>query len=153
MSSRLFMEVRERLGLAYYIKTDVESNPDTGFLVTQAGIDNSKVEKGILAILKEYKRIARKKISNSELKKAKENLKGKLALSLESSDAKAVFYASQELLEEKILTQKEVAEKIDKVSVNDILRVAADIFRPEKLNLALIGPFKNGAKFKKLLKL
>jgi len=153
MSSRLFVEIREKLGLAYYIKTEVEANPDTGFLISRAGVDNQKVEKAILTILKEYKKISQKKISNSELKKAKNNIKGKLALLLESSDAKASFYGAQELFEKRILTLKEIFEKIDKITANDILKIAKDIFRPEKLNLALIGPFKDENKFRKLLKL
>jgi predicted Zn-dependent peptidase len=153
MSSRLFMEIREKLGAAYYIKTISDSNPDTGFLVTLAGVDNKKVEKVISAITRAYKKLFQRKIYAPELKKAKENLKGKIALSLESSDAQASFYAGQELLENKILTQKEIFKEIDKVSANDILKVAKDIFRPEKLNLALIGPFKDKEKFNKLLKL
>lgn len=153
MSSRLFQEVRDKLGLAYYIRTNAEANPETGFLVTQAGVDNKRVEKAIKVILKEYKKISQKKMSEKELKKAKDNFKGKLALTLESSDAKAAFYAGQELLENKILTPEEIFKKIDKISVNDILKVAKDVFRPEKLNLALIGPFKDKEKFKKLLKL
>lgn len=155
MSSRLFREVREKLGLAYYVKTDSDQDPETGFLVTRAGVDSKRVEKAITAVLKEYKMISRKKVPFSELKKAKENLKGKMALSLESSDAKAFFYAGQELLEKKILTPKEIFKAIDKVSVSDILKVADDIFQPENLNLALIGPFKKKEeeKFRKLLKL
>lgn len=153
MSSRLFMEVREKLGIAYYIKTSSESDSDTGYLVTQAGVDNKNVDKAVLTILKEYRKISQIKISSKELKKAKEYIKGKTALELESSDAKASFYAGQELLEKKILTPEEVFKKIDKVSLNDILRVAKDIFQRKKLNLALIGPFKDKEKFEKLLKL
>jgi len=151
LSSRLFIKIRGELGLAYYIKTDVDANPDTGYLATQAGVTNEKVEEAILATLKEYKKISKKKVPKSELKKAKDNIKGKLALSLESSDAQASFYGMQELLENKILTPKEIFKKIDKVTQSDILEVAKDIFRPEKLNLALIGPFKNKNKFQKLL--
>jgi predicted Zn-dependent peptidase len=73
-------------------------------------------------------------------------------MSLESSNAQALFYGGQELLEKQILTPKEIFSKIDKISVNDILKVSKDIFRPEKLNLALMGPFKDKAKFEKLLK-
>jgi len=153
MSSRLFIEVREKLGMAYYIKTDVETNPDTGYLVTRAGVSNENVEKAILAILKEYKKISQRKISSLELKKAKDNIKGKLALLLETSDAFASFCAGQELLEKKILTPQEIFAKIDKITSNDILRVAKDIFKPEKLNLALIGPHRDKRKFQKLLKL
>ncbi len=153
MSSRLFMEIREKLGIAYYIKTNVETNPDTGYLVTQAGIDNRRIEKAILTILKEYKKISQRKISQSELKKAKDYIKGKMILLLETSDAQASFYAGQELLEKRILTPEEIFKKIDKVTLNDILKVAKDIFQPKKLNLAIIGPFKDKEKLKKLLKL
>jgi predicted Zn-dependent peptidase len=153
MSSRLFEEIRSKLGIAYYINTNNEMNPDTGFLFTQAGLDNKSVEKGILAILKEYKKISQKRVSFSELKKAKDYLKGKATLLLESSDAQASFYASQELLENKILTPEEIFAKIDKVTATDILKVAKNIFQPEKLNLVLIGPFEDKAKFQRLLKL
>lgn len=153
MSSRLFVEIREKLGIAYYIKTSCETDPDTGYLVTQAGVDNKNVKKAISTILKEYKKISQKKVPKNELKKAKDYIKGKTALLLESSDAKASFYAGQELLEKKILTLKEIFKKIDKISQSDILKVAKDIFQPQKLNLAIIGPFKNKEKFQKLLKL
>ncbi|MCL0056699.1 insulinase family protein [Dehalococcoidia bacterium] len=153
MSSRLFIEIREKLGIAYYIRTSDEMNPDTGYLVTQAGVDNKNIEKAIKVILKEYKKISQKKVPKKELKKAKDYIKGKTALLLEASDAQASFYASQEILKEKILTQAEIFKKIDKVSQNDILKIAKDIFRPEKLNLVIIGPFQNKTKFQQLLKL
>ena len=153
MSSRLFIEVRCKLGIAYYINTNSEANPDTGFLFTQTGLDNKNVEKGILTILKEYKKISQKRVPISELKKAKDYLNGKTMLLLESSDAQASFYAGQELLENKILTPKEIFAKIDKITQDDILKVAQEIFRPEKLNLALIGPFKDKKPFEKLLKI
>jgi len=153
MSSRLFMEVREKLGLAYYVKTDVESNPDTGYLATRAGVENNKVDKAISTILKEYKKVARQKLPQAELKKAKEYIKGKMALVLESSDALASFYGVQELLKRETLTPKEIYAKIDKVSANDILKAAKDIFQPNKLNLALVGPFQDKSRFKQILKI
>jgi predicted Zn-dependent peptidase len=151
MSSRLFTEVREKLGLAYYVSADVEQDSDTGFLVARAGVDNKRVHEAISTILKEFKKISEIKISAQELKKAKDNMRGKLALSLETSDAQASFYAGQEILERKIMTQEEVFQQIDKVSQNDILEVAKDIFKPDKLNLALIGPFSDKSEFEKLL--
>lgn len=151
MSSRLFIKVREELGLAYYVKTGVSSDPDTGCLVTQVGVDNKRAGKAISAVLKEYKRISQNKISSKELKKAKDHFKGKMSLFFEASDARASFYALQELLENKILRPEEIYAKINKVSVNDILKVSKDIFQPQKLNLALIGPFKDKTKFQKLL--
>jgi len=153
MSSRMWISVRERQGLAYYVRTGAETDTDTGFLATSAGVDNKKVEKAILTILSEYKRISQKKINASELKKAKDYIKGTSLINMEASDEQASFYASQELLTGKILTLEEKFSKIDKVTVNDIQRVAKDIFRPEKLNLALIGPFKDKNRFNKLLKI
>jgi predicted Zn-dependent peptidase len=140
MSSRLFERIRTKLGIAYYIETDAFSDPDTGYLVTRAGLSNEKLEEGISEILKEYRKIKREGVSKSELKKAKDCLKGKMNILLESSDAKASFFATQEILEKRILTPEQIFKKIDKVSQNDILELAREIFRPEKLNLALIGP-------------
>ncbi len=152
MSSRLFIKIREELGLAYYIKTDVESSTDTGFLVTQAGVDVKKSKKAISAIVGEYKKIASQKVSSVELKKAKENIKGRMVLSLESSDSQAFFYGTQELLREKIETPEEIFKKIDKVTSEDVLRVAKDIFKPQKINLAIIGPLdEDEVAFSKLL--
>ncbi|MCD6500886.1 insulinase family protein [bacterium] len=153
MSSRLFILIREKKGLAYYIKTSSEFYTDSGYLVTQAGIPHKNVGEVINLILKEYKNLREKKISKSELQKAKDYLKGNLTLTLESSDAQASFYAGQELLTGKILTPEEKFAKIDKVSLSDVQKVAKDIFRPQNLNLALIGPHKSKKKFIKLLKL
>ena len=153
MSSRLFQEVRERQGLAYYIRTAVDSNTDNGYLVTQAGVANEKAEKAVKTILNEYKKIKNKKISADELDKAKEHIKGNMLLNLETSDELASFIAGQEILKKEILTPEEVFRRIDKVSIDDIWRVAQNIFRPEKLNLALIGPFKENKTFKALLEI
>ncbi|KPJ57490.1 hypothetical protein AMJ49_00720 [Parcubacteria bacterium DG_74_2] len=153
MSSRLFIEIRGKLGLAYYINTFTEKNPDTGYLVARAGVDSNRVEIAISRILAEFKKILEKKIPDSEIKKAKENIKGRLALVLESSDARAIFFGLQELLENRILTLKQIYKKIDAITPTDIMKVAEEIFKPEKLNLALIGPFENKEKFEKLLKL
>ena len=153
MSSRMFIKIREELGLAYYVRTVVSSDPDAGFLVTQAGVDNTRVKKAIVAVLDQYKIMAKTKISAKELKKAKDHFKGKMTLLFESSDAQASFYGVQELLEKKILTPDQIYAKINKVTINDVLEVGKDIFRPDKLNLALIGPFKDKTKFEKILKL
>lgn len=152
-SSRLSIIFRDKLGIAYYIHTEVESNPDTGFLVTMAGVDAKNIEKGITTILKEYKSISQKKVSEKELKKAKDYLIGKTRLNLETSDAQASFYGIQELLKGEILTPKEIFKKIEKVTTKDVMAVAKEVFSPKRLNLAIVGPFKNPKKFQKLLKL
>jgi predicted Zn-dependent peptidase len=126
-------------------------DPDAGYLATRIGLDNSRIEEGISAILKEYKIISREKVENEELKKAKEIIKGRSVMALESSDALASFCAEQELFEGEILTPEQLFAKIDNVTAEEILAVAQDIFKPEKLNLALVGPFEKEEKFINLL--
>ncbi len=151
MSSRLFIKVREKNGLAYYIKTEAESFTDSGYLVTQAGVPHIALSKAIAMILKEYKDLSKKIITESELKKAKDYLKGNLTLSLESSDALASFYAGQELLTAKILTLKDECAKIDKVKASEVRALAKEIFKKQSLNLAVIGPHKNENELQKLM--
>ena len=146
MSARLWLSIREKRGLAYYVHTTSETHTDSGYLATFVGVDNRKIEEVIALILKEYKALKNKKVGKTELQKAKDYLKGTLSLSLESSDAQTLFYGMQELMSGKILTPKEKCARIDQVSTDDIIKVARDIFRPEKLNLALIGPLKDEIK-------
>jgi len=151
MSSRLFMSIREEQGLAYYIGTGVDSSTDVGVLATRAGVDNTKVDRAIMSIVKEYSKMADRKISESELRKAKDYIRGSTLIGMESSDEQASFVGFQELLTGEILTLEQKFAKIEEVTVDDIQRVAKDIFKPNKLNLALIGPFKDKSKFEKLL--
>lgn len=155
MSSRLFISVRERNGLAYYVHTSFDSTTDTGCIVTQAGVKNDSLEKSIELILKEYRDLKNKKITDQELQKAKDYLRGRMSLSLDATDTKATFFAMQEVMNQKVLTPEEKLEMIDKVSVSDINKVAEDIFQPNKLNLVVIGPIKEDKKqeLKKLLKI
>jgi len=151
MSSRLFMEIREKLGLAYYIRTVSELSPDTGYLTTFAGLKNENVEKALKVIMREYRKLAAKKVSLKELRNAKDRMKGQMALSLESSDSKAEFYGIQEILEHRFFTPEQVYGKIDKVKSSDIQRVAKDLFQGKNLNLVVLGPFKEKKAFLKLL--
>lgn len=152
MSSRLFNEVREKRGLAYYVHTDYDAYVDEGYLVTQSGLHKTKVEDGLKVILKEYKKIADEGVGEEELSKAKEYIKGISAISLETSDRIASFLANQEVLLEEIVTLEENFKKIDKVTTKDIQNIAKDIFVNEKLNLAIIGDYKNKKQFVDILK-
>ncbi|MFA5013478.1 MAG: pitrilysin family protein [Candidatus Paceibacterota bacterium] len=151
-SSRLYKAIRVDEGTGYDLQTFNDSDPDTGCLATFVGIDKEKTEKAIITILKEYKKIAEKGVSAKELKKVKDYIKGHMVLGLESSYSKAIYYANQELLRNEILPIEEIMRRINKVTREDIQETAKDIFKPEKLNLAMIGPFKDEQKFKKLLK-
>jgi len=151
-SSRIYDEIRNEKGLAYYVWTDIGSFIDNGYLVTQASVDINKLSEAVKIILNEYRKISESGINGEELKRAKEFLKGHWILSNENSQAVATSYFYQSLLKEKILDLKDKIKLIEKVTAEDIQRVAKDIFKPEKLNLAVIGPYKDEEKFKKLLK-
>ena len=152
MSSRLFVKVRERKGLAYAIHTSSENYQEVGYLVTYAGLNNNFLEEAIKIILREYKKLTRKEVGEEEIRRAKDYIKGKSLIALESSDAVANFVGHQEIATGKILTIQEKFAKLEAVTADDLRRVARDIFVNEKLNLALIGPFKNKKRFENILK-
>jgi predicted Zn-dependent peptidase len=153
MSSRLFNEVREKRGLCYYIRTHSDHYTDMGTLATYGGLNKDKIEEAIKIILGEYKKISniKYKISNKELTKAKEMLKGNLILELENSRVVAGFYGEQEILREPLETPEEVLAKIDAVTAEDVQRVAKKYLKTETLNLAIIGEVEDKEKLKGLL--
>lgn len=153
MSSRLFIEVREKRGLAYAVKTSIDRYEETGYLGTYAGVDPKKIDDAVRVVVEEHYKIAQKKNipTIKELSKAKEYLKGHLALALEDTKDVNGFFAEQELFLGRILTPEEVFKKIDKVTINDVLREAKIMFLPEKLNLAIIGPYSDQERFEKLI--
>lgn len=153
MSSRLFTEVREKRGLAYYVAASADSYADVGYMCAFAGVDNTRLIPALEVIMNEFRKLTQESVTDKELQKAKSFLHGKMAIGLETSDSLASFYADQELLRNEILTPQQKLEKLDKVTVEDILEVAQDIFKTERLNLALIGPAADEAAIYNLLKM
>jgi len=153
MSSRLFTEVREKRGLAYSVKTTVDRYTDAGYIGTYAGVDTNRIDEATKVILGEHYKLAssEKIITKNELKKAKEYIKGHLALSLENTGAVGSFFGIGELLLGKIETPEDVFKGIDRVTISDVLRVAKEFFVPKRLNLAIIGPYKDQERFEKLI--
>lgn len=153
MSSRLFTEVREKRGLAYSVKTTMDRYTDAGYIGTYAGVDIKRIDEAIKVILDEHYKLAFSEniISKNELKKAKEYIKGHLALSLEDTGSVNSFFGFRELLLGKIETPEDAYKGIDKVTIDDVLRVAKEFFVPERLNLAIIGPYKDQKRFEKLV--
>jgi predicted Zn-dependent peptidase len=147
MSSRLFHEVREKRGLGYYVSTSSDCYQDAGSIVSAAGIDPKKVREAITVILEEHKKIRNSKfeIRNSELKKAKEYMKGHMVLGLENSRSVAYYYASQELLEKRIDNPDQAMRKIDAVTVEQIEEVGKKYFVERGLNMAIIGNFPSAS--------
>lgn len=151
MSSRLFIQVREKRGLAYYVRSGADHYRDSGYFVTQAGLDIKRIEEAIQVILNECQKVTKAtEITKEELTKAKEYIKGKMVLELEDSQSVAGLYVSQALLEKEIKTPEEIMRKIEEVTLGDVARVAEKIFK--NFRLAVIGPFSDGQKFEKILK-
>lgn len=151
MSSRLFVEIREKRALAYYVKTVTEEYTDSGYLVTQAGIANSRILEATEVICHEYRRLKTELVPEDELSRVKENLQGHLRLHLETSEQFATFFGVQKILKDKVMTSQQEQEQIAKVSQDDILKVAKEVFQPERLNLALIGPHHDKDSFASFL--
>lgn len=155
MSSRLFIQVRERRGLAYRVSTGVDALHDAGSLATQVGVEHGNLEQTISVILDEYRKISTEKVLDEELARAKEYIKSGLAMGLEGSYDVVEYLVSQEVLKDAISLPEEKVRRIDAVTADDVLRVAKDIFTNKKLNLAIIGPHdvKKKVKLEKLLAL
>src|SRR3989344_4402259 len=152
MSSRLFVEVREKRGLAYRISAGTSAYDETGDFTTSAGITNTKITDALKIILEQYAELRDKPVPAKELLKAKDYIKGKFLIGLEPSDSQASYYADQELLEKRILTPEEKISEIDAVTADDLMNEARSLFVPARLNLAMVGPFEeNDDAIKKVL--
>ena len=152
MSSRLFQKLREEMGVGYYVRAYNDPFTDHGFFQVSAGVDNKRIYEVIQAVLEECGKLKENLVEEEELNKVKECLIGNMKLSLESSDDIANFYGGQELLKHEVKGALDKAKEIRKVTAKDIQSLANNIFQNKKLNLALIGPFKDKAKFLKILK-
>ncbi len=151
MSSRLFTEVRERRGLAYYVFGLNHSYTDAGSLYAQAGVDINRIDEAVTTIASELRGIAADAVPADELEKAKNFAKGRFVLQLESSQGLILFGLRREVLEGRVPELEEVLDGINAVTAEDVQRVAQDIISEEKLRLAVIGPFDDAARFEALL--
>jgi predicted Zn-dependent peptidase len=150
MSSRLFTEVREQRGLAYYVFSGNNSYADAGTLSAQAGVDLERIDEAIETVVAELRRIAAEPVPATELEKARSFAKGRFVLGLESPHATIMFGLRRELLEGRAVEPDEVLAGLDAVTAEDVQRVGSDILGGD-LRLALIGPFDDPARFEKLI--
>ncbi len=153
MSSRLFMEVREKRGLAYYVRAVPNSFQDAGIFNIGAGVQINKIEEAVKVILGELKRVKNSSIDLEEIKKAKEYLKGRTVLALEDSQNRLDWFLEREAFYKKIMKPVEVFKKIDAIKPMDVVKVAKELFQKKNLTLAVIGPYKSDKIFKKILSL
>jgi predicted Zn-dependent peptidase len=151
MSSRLFIEVRERRGLAYYVFGTNHSYTDAGSLYAQAGVDINRIDDAVSTVAAELRRIAAEAVPSDELEKARSFAKGRFVLQLENPHGLIMYGLRKEVLEGQTVDPKEVLAELDKVTGEDVQRVAGDLIDDKRLRLALIGPFDDADRFEKLL--
>jgi predicted Zn-dependent peptidase len=151
MSSRLFKKIRDELGAAYYVRAEADLYSDHGLFTMSAGVDHTKIGAVIKAGLNEFASLRDDLVSEKELKKAKEHLIGNLFLSLETSDELGAFFTFQELLGLKLTSAQEIARKVNAITSDDVRDVMRAVIKNNRLNLALIGPFKKQS-FRAILK-
>jgi predicted Zn-dependent peptidase len=153
MSSRLFMRVRGEMGAAYYVGAGTDLSADHGSLGISAGVDHAKTDAVLGAIFDECHRLCNELVPAVELQKSKDHMLGGLILGLETSDDLASFYGGQEIFGREILSPEAYADRIKKVTAEEVRKVAREVFRNKGLNFAVVGPYKNAASFKKIVKL
>ncbi len=153
MSSRLFQKVREEMGAAYYVNAGAEFFSDHGYFAARAGVDRQRLPEVARAITAEFKRLREELVLPAELQRVKDHLIGSLMLGLETSDDLARFYGGQEVIEGKIMTSEEVAAGIQAVTSEEIKEVSRDLFRNDRLNLAVIGPIEESGELQEALKI
>ena len=153
MSSRMFLNIREKKSFAYYIHTTTDNYHDVGTFSTNAGVQNKNILQAVQEIKREYQNILKEgeNIPQKEIEKSKSFTKGKIALSLEDSDELAHLLAKTELLEGSFKTPQEIYKEIDSVNAESLSLMAQEIFTLDKIKLACIGPHSNEKDFLKIL--
>jgi predicted Zn-dependent peptidase len=151
MSSRLFYEIRERRGLAYYIRSSSSNYQDTGLFQVSAGVQVDKINEAIKVIAEELKRIQSFLVDPKELHKAKEYLKGRNTLALEDSQSRLDWVIEQEAFHTEIWTPRTFFNKIDAVTAKDVQAMAKFLFNYKRATLAVLGPYRSASSFKKSL--
>lgn len=149
-SSRLWEEIREKRGLVYYIHAGNDSYFDTGYLVVRAGCDVNRAQEAIKITVDQLEKMAGK-ISASELANAKEYIKGHLALSLEDSQEVADLFGEDLLIEGRLRPIAEIIKGIEAVTVGQIRALAKKLLAEKRLNLTIVSPLADEAKFAKLV--
>jgi predicted Zn-dependent peptidase len=152
MSSRLFMELRERQGLCYDVHSYVTHYLDAGSFGVYAAVDPVNSQPAVAALIEELRRLG-EGVPDEELHKARELAKGRMLLRMEDTRSVSGWLGAQEILTGEILSPDEVVERLEAVQPDDVRRVLRGILRSDKLNLAIVGPHRSDRRFLPLLDL
>ena len=153
MSSRLFYQIRERRGLAYYVNASFSSYQDTGVFQISAGVNLDKIQDALKYALEEIEKLKREPVTDEELTRSKENIKGHTDLALEDSRRVASLYGVRELLYNNIKTPEMLAAEVDSVTAEQIQAVAQRYFADAAMKLAVVGPLKRDETWDKVFRL
>lgn len=151
MSSRLFLEIREKRGLCYAINSSLNGYKDISSFAIQAGLNKEKIYEALSAIKEELEKIKKQGLNQEELAKAKDNMRGRLILRLENATTHLNFLLAQEVIGERIKDLEEKLRELEKISLAQVNRMAREIFQWPAANLGIIGPFEDKSKFLKIL--
>jgi len=143
MSSRLFQNIRERQGLAYAVFSELNPYRDTGCLSIYAGTSQESARKVVESIVNEFRDLKEKAVSEEELRRAKDHLKGSLMLSLESTASRMTNLARQEMYFGRFFTLDELVESIEAITAADVQRIARTFFDPKQIALTVLGNLEN----------
>jgi predicted Zn-dependent peptidase len=151
MSSRLFIEIRERRGLCYAIGAQNESLEDTGAFTIGMGLEHGRVKEALRAIYDELNKVTQEPVTKEELTRAKDQMRGRLALAFEDSATRAEWYGRQWLYERKLESPESRVKLLQKITAGDIRRVARSVLNPNRMVLAAIGPEAVPKAFKRIV--
>lgn len=151
MSSRLFLRIREDLGLAYNVGSYFPTLADVGWGTIYAGVDPDRAEDTVTAILDELVRLRTEPVTRTEFERARRYVTGSLLMGLEGSAPVASWIGMRELLLGDILTPEDVVAHYNAVTIEDVQALACDLFLPDRLNLAIVGPYEDDSRFRALL--
>ncbi len=151
MSSRLFIQVRERRGLAYRVGTDMEAYEDAGYFIVRAGLDQKRLPLAMKTIMNELRAVARVGITKEELKDAKTYLHGQVAIQMEDSFHQAEWYAKQQMFHRRMKSPHAFLKQIDSQTASDIKRVAKEVINFSRMGIGVVGPYKNREEFLRVI--
>lgn len=151
MSSRLFQRLREEMGACYYVRTGNDLSADHGYAAISTGVEKGRVPEVVKALVDECKRLTYEEVQEKELQKVKDYMVSHMYMGLETTDALAGYYVGEEIIHGAAREPKEIEEAIRKVSAKDVMEAAKDLFKDEKLNLAIVGNVADPKPVRKVL--
>ena len=153
MSSRLFQKLREEMGVCYYVRAHHESTTDTGVFKIAAGVTHARTSEVVSVLMDECRKLLTQPVSDTELQKVRDMIRGRIVLGLESSNSWAMYYGGQVVHDKPLRTPEEYLKKLAKITPKDLQRVARKILTEKRMNISIVGPSVKETEIKKVFKM